>query len=196
MTQAQATELARGIARAEAEHIQIAGRGYRLSDKAPVFAVTSSADPSVCYLVALEADGHLHCQCKAGQRGRICKHRSTVYVALRAGAEQFRAFDERESALLAELHTAAAKLHAAIEQSHDASLAPAAPAETSQDVAAALAHAHIAVAEMEATIDKAGPLSRRPLPDVRPMTDDDDELTVRRETAPLYRDNAPISIWK
>jgi hypothetical protein len=107
-TQMSATE------RALAEHITIAALGTIKATGAKFFLVNSSHHDSQ-YTVLVHQHS-LECNCPAGQRGRICKHRACVHQALVAEANAFRALDRDESALVYELHVAAAKLDAALDR--------------------------------------------------------------------------------
>lgn len=49
-----------------------------------VFAVNSQSRANLWHLLTV-VDGHLQCDCEAGQRGRICCHRAAVHSYLLAG---------------------------------------------------------------------------------------------------------------
>jgi hypothetical protein len=100
--------------RALSEHITIAAWGRIKATGAKFFLVNSSHHETQ-YTVLVHAD-RLACSCPAGQHGRICKHRAAVHAALVAEANLYRALDKDESALLYELHVAAAKLDAALDR--------------------------------------------------------------------------------
>ena len=95
MTQAQANDLERAMNRALEQRIELAGQGTRKSDGATVYAVTSGTEAGLFHLVAVE-DGRLICSCKAGQRGRICKHRAVVHDHLKTQAEATRQAQARD----------------------------------------------------------------------------------------------------
>lgn len=61
----------------------IAGRGVRKSDGRPLYAVASRTDPARWWLVVVEADGELQCDCPAGRHHRACAHRGLVAATRR-----------------------------------------------------------------------------------------------------------------
>jgi hypothetical protein len=108
------TQQTNATERAIAEHITIAAYGRIKATGARFFLVNSSHHDTQ-YTVLVHPD-RLECNCPAGQHGRICKHRACVHAALVAEANLYRALDNGESALLYELHVAAAKLDAALDR--------------------------------------------------------------------------------
>jgi hypothetical protein len=104
--------------RAILEGITIAAKGTIKATGAR-FILVNSSHHDTQYTVLVHAD-RLECSCPAGQHGRICKHRAAVHAALVAEANAFRALDKDETALLYELHVAAAKLDAALDRQRQA----------------------------------------------------------------------------
>lgn len=91
MTAQQAHTLETALERAHAEGIHIIGKGT-MSKTFQRFWLVSSQDycqSNRVYVVRLMDAKHpyLHCNCQAGQRGQICKHRAVVHQTLLAEME-------------------------------------------------------------------------------------------------------------
>lgn len=88
MTQQQASEFERALARAHRAGLAIAGRGTWKHDGAAFVAVTSSRDAARVHLVTIRA-GRLACDCEASQYHpeRICSHRALAHEDLQRQLE-------------------------------------------------------------------------------------------------------------
>jgi len=82
MTQQQMRALE--IAARDALHV--IGRGYRKRDNASVYMVPSRSEANRWYVVAVEGERTLSCECPAGKYGKIGAHRAAVHLVLAAEA--------------------------------------------------------------------------------------------------------------
>lgn len=81
MTAAQATQIAKGVERAQAEGVKVLARGTDKRTGTRFFLVRGST--GIQYTVAVLAR-RLSCTCPAGARGTVCKHRSLIHDVLAA----------------------------------------------------------------------------------------------------------------
>jgi|GEM_PF-2097515 Asp-tRNA(Asn)/Glu-tRNA(Gln) amidotransferase A subunit family amidase len=172
---AQAAQLARleqraiaALERAHQQGIEVVGKGTRKRDGAQVYAVTSASEHNRWHLVAA-LDLALTCDCQAAKHGQYCMHRALVHEYL--VCESFKKSDRRIAREERRLEEA---LRRQIEQEQEE--------------------------------DRAALRRRQDAPRKDPKWRNEQREQVERhtasatpataETAPLYRSNAPISIWK
>ncbi len=79
--------LERAVEIAQRDGLEVVGHGTRKRDGAAVYAVPSRKEANRLHLVAVEGK-RLSCDCAAGQHGRVCAHRATVYLFLLARVER------------------------------------------------------------------------------------------------------------
>lgn len=81
MTERQATELERAIAKCGELGIEPVGQGHLKSNDKRFFLVPSQADPDRCHVVLVDRS-RLVCDCTAALFGHICCHRAAVHCFL------------------------------------------------------------------------------------------------------------------